>query len=105
MTKTILNLVILNLVQIILTITTLLLLASCAVPPDEWHKVRPAPQTDGLINAGYFTIDNNVYSQHCDSHGNQIWMKWSEDNKLWKKVKYNTLGCTDGDHAEGPDQS
>ena len=101
----ILNLVCLNLIQIILCVTVFLLMTSCAVPPEDWHKVTPAPQTTGLVNAGFFNLDKNLYSQHCDSHGNQIWMKWDEDSKLWKKVKYNTLGCRDGESATGPDSS
>ena len=85
-------------------IVFLFIFVACGVPPEDWHKITPAPQTMGLINAGFFNLDNNVYSQHCDSHVNQIWMKWDENSKLWKKVKYNTLGCTDGKYAQGPDQ-
>ena len=101
----ILILVCLNLIQIILCVTIFLLMTSCAVPPEDWHKVKAPPQVPSLIQSGFFNIDNTLYSQHCDPKGNQIWMKWDENKELWKKVKYNTLGCRDGESATGPDSS
>ena len=89
----------------IITATLMFLLVGCAVPPEDWHKVQPPPQMPSLIQSGFFNIDNALYSQHCDPKGNQIWMKWDENKELWKKVKYNTLGCRDGESATGPDSS
>ena len=86
-------------------IASLMFLVGCAVPPEDWHKVQPPPQMPSLIQSGFFNIDNALYSQHCDPKGNQIWMKWDENKELWKKVKYNTLGCRDGESATGPDSS
>ena len=89
----------------IITATLMFLLVGCAVPPEDWHKVKAPPQNKEFvwIQAGFFNIDNSLYSQHCDSGGNQIWMKWDVIKELWKKVKYNTLGCKDGESATGPD--
>ena len=101
----ILDLVCLNLIQIILCVTIFLLMTSCAVEPEDWTKVKPPPQTLGLERAGFFNIGDSLYSQHCDPKGNQIWMRWDENKELWKKVKYNTLGCRDGESATGPDSS
>ena len=84
---------------------TLIFLVGCAVPPEDWTKVKPPPVTPSLIQAGFFEIENSLYSQHCDPKGNQIWMKWDENKELWKKVKYNTLGCNDGESATGPDST
>ena len=85
----------------LLILCAIILFSSCGVPPEDWHNVKPTlPST----HAGTFTIDNKLYSQHCDPHGNQIWKKWDENIQQWKKVKYNTLGCKDGEHAQGPDR-
>lgn len=89
----------------IITATLMFLLVSCAVPPEDWHKVKAPPPNKNFtwMQAGFFNIDNSLYSQHCDSSGNQIWMKWDVIKELWEKVKYNTLGCKDGESATGPD--
>ena len=106
--KIILDLVILNLIQIILTVFTILLLSSCAVPPDDWKNVTledyppkwvvasqylPKEKLVGLQSAGFFEINNSIYSHHCDQHGNMIRMKYDEEGKLWEQVRYETLGC------------
>ena len=41
----------------------------------------------------FFEINDSIYSHHCDSHGNMIRMKYDDGGKLWKQVKYETLGC------------
>jgi len=99
--KTILNLVILNLIQIILTIVTILLLTSCAPPtkepyPPKWviaSQFLPTEKLKGLQRAGFFEIGESIYSHHCDRAGNMIRMKYDENNKLWTQVKYETHGC------------
>ena len=103
----ILDLVCLNLIQIILTFTIILLMTSCA-PFDgsetEWRKsLVKIPKLEGFINAGFFSMNDSIYSQHCDMHGNQIWMKWDENKELWSKKKYTTHGCSDYESATGPD--
>ena len=62
--KTILDLVILNLMQIILTLVTILLLTSCAPPTEEVYPPKwviasmylPKEKLQGLIPAGFFEI-------------------------------------------------
>ena len=99
--KTILDLVILNLMQIILTLVTILLLTSCAPPTEEVYPPKwviasqylPTEKLKGLQRAGFFEIGNSIYSHHCDRAGNMIRMKFDEENKLWKQIKYETHGC------------
>ena len=99
--KTILNLVILNLMQIILTIVTILLLTSCAPSTEEAYPPKwvvasqylPREKLVGLQSAGFFEINNSIYSHYCDSHGNMIRMKYDEEGKLWRQIRYETHGC------------
>ena len=99
--KTILDLVILNLMQIILTLVTILLLTSCAPPTEEVYPPKwviasmylPKEKLQGLRGAGFFEIGDSIYSHHCDRAGNMIRMKYDEDDKLWTQVKYETHGC------------
>ena len=99
--KIILNLVILNLIQIILTVVIIVLLTSCAPPngesyPPKWvlaSQFLPIEKLKGLQRAGFFEIGNSIYSHHCDRAGNMIRMKFDEENKLWKQIKYETHGC------------
>ena len=99
--KIILNLVILNLIQIILTVVIIVLLTSCAPPTEEVYPPKwviasmylPKEKLQGLRGAGFFELGNSIYSHHCDRAGNMIRMKFDEENKLWKQIKYETHGC------------
>ena len=99
--KTILDLVILNLIQIILTVVIIVLLTSCAPPskesyPPKWviaSMYLPTEKLKGLQSAGFFEIGESIYSHHCDRAGNMIRMKFDEENKLWEQIKYETHGC------------
>ena len=104
--KTILDLVILNLIQIILTVATICLLASCAVDPHSplWMRsLETLPQVEGFSRAGIFTINGRVYVQLCGVGGNQVWMRYNEKTHAWSQSRYNTLGCVDGENSTGPD--
>jgi hypothetical protein len=103
--KTILDLVILNLVQIILTIVLLLLISSCAIEPRTplWLRaIETLPQVEGFSRAGLFTINKKIYVQFCDPEGNQIWVRYNEGNHSWRQSRYNTQGCVDGERSTGP---
>ena len=68
--KTILDLVILNLIQAILTVVIIVLLSSCAIeprPPLWLRAIETLPQVDGFSRAGLFTINEKIYVQYCDS--------------------------------------
>ena len=98
--KIILDLVILNLIQVILTVFTIFLLSSCAPMeedyPPKWvvaSQYLPKEKLVGLQSAGFFEINKSIYSHHCDNAGNMIRMKYDEEVKLWKQVRYETLGC------------
>ena len=103
--KTILDLVILNLIQIILTIVTILIISSCA---DEtrsplWLRaIETLPQVEGFSRAGLFTINEKIYVQFCDPGGNQIWVRYNEDKHTWRQSRYNSQGCVDGERSTGP---
>ena len=99
------------------------LLYGCGVPPDDWNSVTleqqqnefmatadaslerwivasqflPREKLQGLQSAGFFEIKDKIYSHHCDSHGNMIRLKYNEDQKSWKQIKYETLGCVEND--------
>ena len=104
--KTILNLIILNLIQVILTVVTILLLTSCA-PPDNaplWLRATETlPQVEGFSRAGLFTINGKIYVQFCDPNGNQKWLRYNEGKHTWRESRYNSQGCSDSDNATGPE--
>ena len=104
--KTILNLVILNLIQIILTVTILVLLASCAPPearaPQWLRSLETLPRVDGFTRAGIVTINGKLYVQNCDVQGNQIWMRYDKKTHTWSQSRYNSLGCVRSESATGP---
>jgi len=104
--KIILNLVILNLIQIILTVSLIVLLTSCA-PPDSaplWLRATETlPQVEGFSRAGLFTINGKIYVQFCDPNGNQKWLRYNESKHTWRESRYNSQGCSDSDNATGPE--
>tara|TARA_B100000586_G_C19998423_1_gene379343 strand:- start:432 stop:752 length:321 start_codon:yes stop_codon:yes gene_type:complete len=105
--KIILNLIILNLMQMILTLATILLLSSCARGPEtpQWIlALETLPQVEGFSRAGVFTINKKLYVQYCDPEGNQIWMRHDAFANKWRQSRYNTDGCTNGDKAGGPEE-
>ena len=78
----------------------ILLLIGCAAVeedyPPKWviaSYYLPKEKLIGLQSAGFFEINNSIFSHHCDSHGNMIRMKYDEEGKLWEQVRYETLGC------------
>ena len=97
--KIILDLIILNLIQMILTVFTVFLLSSCAADeeyPPKWvvaTQYLPTEKLQGLQRAGFFTMNDAIYSHWCDNHGNMIRLKFDENNKIWKQIKYETHGC------------
>ena len=104
--KTILNLIILNLIQIILTVSTILLIASCAADtrsPLWLTAIETLPPVEGFSRAGLFTINEKIYVQYCDPDGNQIWMRYNEGKHTWRQSRYNSQGCSDSDNATGPE--
>ena len=101
-------------------LTISFLLFSCGVPPDDWKNTRPGSDEQwmasmdtslekwivasqylpkeklkGLQRAGFFEIQDSIYSHHCDRHGNMIRLKYDEEGKTWKQIKYETLGCVE----------
>ena len=62
------------------------LLLGCAADleeyPPKWvvaSQYLPREKLIGLRSAGFFEINNNIFSHHCDRHGNMIRMKYNED--------------------------
>ena len=103
--KTILDLVILNLIQVILTVFTIVLLTSCAPetrPPLWLRAIETLPPVEGFSRAGLFTINDKIYVQYCDPNGNQKWLRYNGDKNTWRQSTYNSQGCVDGDNATGP---
>ena len=103
--KTILDLVILNLIQVILTVVMLVLLTSCAPGPRTplWLRaIETLPPVEGFSRAGLFTINDKIYVQYCDPNGNQKWLRYNEDKHTWRQSRYNSQGCVRGDKATGP---
>ena len=103
--KTILDLVILNLIQAILTVVIIVLLSSCALEPRAplWLRaIETLPQVEGFSRAGLFTINEKIYVQLCDPGGNQIWLRYNEGKHSWRQSRYNSQGCTEGERSTGP---
>ena len=103
--KTILDLVILNLIQVILTVVTICLLVSCSPetrPPLWLRAIETLPPVEGFSRAGLFTINEKIYVQFCDPQGNQIWLRYNGDKNTWRQSRYNSQGCVRGDKATGP---
>ena len=103
--KTILDLVILNLIQIILTVLILVLMTSCALEPRTplWLRaIETLPQVEGFSRSGLFTINKKIYVQYCDSGGNQIWMRYNGKKHTWRQSRYNSQGCVRGEKSTGP---
>ena len=99
--KIILDLVIFNLIQIILTVVTICLLVSCAQYYSEDLKWIYASETlpkaeSGYFNSGIFQIGDQILAQRCDNKGNQQWWKYNEESHNWQRGKYVTHGCIDG---------
>ena len=106
-TRIILNLIILNLIQIILTVVIIVLLASCAADtrsPLWLTAIETLPPVEGFSRAGVFTINKKVYVQFCDFQVNQIWMRYNEKTLAWRQSRYNSLGCVEGKKAVGPNE-
>jgi hypothetical protein len=104
--KTILDLVILNLIQAILTVVIIVLLSSCAPGPRAplWLRATETlPQVEGFSRAGLFTINGKIYVQFCDPNGNQKWLRYNEGKHTWRESRYNSQGCSDSDNASGPE--
>ena len=103
--KIILDLVILNLIQVILTVVMIVLLTSCAIEPRSplWlTAIETLPPVEGFSRAGLFTINEKIYVQFCDPGGNQIWLRYNEDKHTWRQSRYNSQGCVDGENSTGP---
>ena len=79
----------------------ILLLTGCAdfeveEYPPKWvvaSQYLPKEKLKGMQSAGFFTMNDSIYSHHCDLHGNMIRLKYDEENHKWKQIKYETLGC------------
>ena len=79
----------------------ILLLTGCADQqyeqyPPKWvvaSQYLPREKLQGLTSAGFFTMNDSIYSHHCDPAGTMIRLKYNEETKTWKQIKYDTLGC------------
>ena len=103
--KIILDLISLNLIQMILTVVIIVLLTSCAIeprPPLWLTAIETLPPVEGFSRAGLFTINEKIYVQYCDPHGNQKWLRYNEDKHTWRESRYNSQGCVDGERSTGP---
>ena len=65
--------------------------------PPEWVKsIVTLHRPDGFQHAGIFDLNDTFIAQFCDSHGNQLWMKYDNETKKWSGSSYVTLGCKGG---------
>ncbi len=85
-----------------LIISGILFVLACAPIEEEYppkwvvaSQYLPREKLRNMQQAGFFEIGGSIYSHHCDSHGNMIRHKYDEEGKLWKQVKYETLGCVE----------
>ena len=82
-------------IKLLLTIIFVLLGCAPAIDTDsEWVRgIAHLPKLEGYSNAGFYELDDSIYSRHCDNVGNMIRMKYDEEGQLWKRTKYETHGC------------
>ena len=90
------------------------LFVGCGVDPNEefaaklnlipkWVKsIETLHKPEGYHHAGIFDLNDTFVAQFCDSHGNQLWMKYDNESKKWSGTKYVTLGCSSAENSEGP---
>ncbi len=85
-----------------LIISGILFVIACAPMEEEYppkwvvaSQYLPREKLQGLTSAGFFTMQDSIYSHHCDKHGNMIRLKYNEEKKSWKQIKYETLGCVE----------
>jgi len=75
----------------------LLFLLGCAADegyPPKWVTVSSSlPRMEGFRHAGFFEMNDTIYSHHCDNNGNMIRMRYQDDGHHWRQVKYETGGC------------
>ena len=79
-------------------IISILLLSGCAADieeyPPKWVIASAyLPRIEGFYRAGFFELGDSIYSHQCDNAGNMIRMKFDEDGKLWRQIRYETHGC------------
>lgn len=82
-------------------ILIIIVMISCAPLEEEKYPPRwvvastylPREKLIGLRSAGFFEMNNSIYSHHCDNAGNMIRMKFDDENNTWKQIRYETLGC------------
>ena len=84
--------------KFLVTLIICLLLVSCAPDnagyPPLWVKsLETIPRENGYRNAGIYGMNDNVYAQFCDSHGNQKWFSYNKETHTWKQTRYETHGC------------
>ena len=75
----------------------ILLLTGCAADKkysERWIvSIETLPRVEGYVVTGIFELGKNLYAQHCDSKGNQQWLRYKDETHSWKKAKYVTGGC------------
>ena len=89
----------------LIILITCILLYGCAdytieEYPPEWvvaSQYLPREKLKGLVHAGFFTMNDSIYSHHCDLAGNMIRLKYNRENHSWKQIKYETHGCISTD--------
>ena len=64
--------------------------------------IETLPPVEGFSRAGLFTINDKIYVQFCDPHGNQKWLRYNEDKHTWRESRYNSQVCVDGERSTGP---
>ena len=61
---------------------------------EKWiESIETLPRVEGYVVTGIFELGKNLYAQHCDSKGNQQWLRYKEETHSWKIGKYVTGGC------------
>ena len=67
----------------IILISSMMIVFGCAADieeyPPKWvvaSQFLPKEKLVGMQSAGFFEINNSIYSHHCDRHGNMIRMKY-----------------------------
>tara|TARA_Y100001970_G_C14127683_1_gene799905 strand:+ start:524 stop:808 length:285 start_codon:yes stop_codon:yes gene_type:complete len=70
-------------------------LTSCASENKRFIEYyKNLDSLEGFNLKNFFLIKDNVYAIKCDSLGNKLLIRFSNNGKKWKRTKYISRDCT-----------
>ena len=84
-----------NILKVIaFSITIFSFISSCASDQNQSvNYFENLPKLKGFKKIQIFKIRNKIFTKNCDHSNNKLFMKYSNENKNWKRVRYINTGC------------